>query len=81
MTRLRFWKMSGAGNDFVVLEGRALPGDGPGPRLTEELCDRRRGIGADGVLVVHARGVGEVEASYRNADGSSAGVVPRGWCS
>ena len=45
-----FVKMEGLGNDFVVLDGPLAP--------TEEevgrWCDRRRGIGADGVLVVDA---------------------------
>jgi diaminopimelate epimerase len=70
--------MSGAGNDFVVLDGAALPSEAPGPRAAEALCDRRRGVGADGVLVVRSGVAGEVEASYRNADGSAADFCGNG---
>jgi len=61
--------MSGAGNDFVLLDG--LPGGRSGPALARRLCDRRRGIGADGLLVVSRRG-GRPRLDYWNADGSAA---------
>ena len=54
MTRdLRFTKMHGAGNDFVVLDGLRdeLPSIEP---LARRLCDRHFGIGADQLLVVRA---------------------------
>lgn len=61
----RFWKLSGAGNDFVLLEGRLAS---PKARsLARRLCDRRAGVGADGLLVA-SRG----HADYFNADGSRA---------
>jgi diaminopimelate epimerase len=66
---LRFWKMSGAGNDFVLLAG--LPRGASGAALARKLCDRRRGIGADGLLVVSRRGR-RVRLDYWNADGSAA---------
>src|SRR5436189_6262513 len=48
---LRFTKMNGAGNDFVMVDNRA--GD---VRLTPEqimrICDRHRGVGADGILLL-----------------------------
>lgn len=72
MTGLRFTKMQGLGNDFVVLEG---PID-----LSEEdvavLCDRRFGIGADGVLVVSRDG--GIRMDYWNADGSPAEMCGNG---
>jgi diaminopimelate epimerase len=64
-----FFKMSGAGNDFVLLEG--LPRGISGGALARRLCDRRFGIGADGLLVLSRRG-GRTRADYWNADGSSA---------
>jgi diaminopimelate epimerase len=69
---VEFWKMAGAGNDFVVLKARSLPEGGLGPLAAAALCDRRQGIGADGVLVVEAGDHGEVRVDYRNADGSPA---------
>jgi diaminopimelate epimerase len=67
--KLRFWKTSGAGNDFVLLAG--LPRGRSGPALARRLCDRRRGVGADGLLVVSRVGA-RVRVRYWNSDGSAA---------
>ena len=67
-----FFKMEGCSNDFVVVYARDLP-EGAGPSWAAEICDRRRGIGADGVLVVGTEGLPDgVLASMTvwNADGS-----------
>ncbi len=48
---LRFYKMNGAGNDFIVIDNRDKSFD-PAPLTIEALCDRHRGIGADGLLAV-----------------------------
>lgn len=66
---LRFWKLSGAGNDFVLLRG--LPRGRSGAALARRLCDRRSGIGADGLLSVSRRGR-TIRLDYWNVDGSSA---------
>jgi diaminopimelate epimerase len=72
-TALRFSKMHGAGNDFVVLDLR----DGtpePTPALAARLADRHTGVGCDQILTIEApRAEGSV-ASYRiwNADGSQS---------
>jgi diaminopimelate epimerase len=71
----RFAKMSGAGNDFVVFLDRA-PGGPEGAEAIRRLCDRRTGLGADGVLFVTAAPPGEgpprFVAEYVNADGGPA---------
>jgi diaminopimelate epimerase len=67
--RIPFYKMSGAGNDFVLLNG--LPRGKTGAALARKLCDRRRGIGADGLLVLSRRGK-HTRLDYWNADGSAA---------
>ena len=67
--RLRFWKMTGAGNDFVLLAG--LPKGRTGHALARVLCDRRFGVGADGLLVL-SRNKKAVRLDYWNADGSAA---------
>jgi diaminopimelate epimerase len=63
--RRPFHKLSGAGNDFVLVTGSA------GPALARRLCDRLRGVGADGLLAVERRR-GGASLSYFNADGSRA---------
>ncbi|HMJ05611.1 MAG TPA: diaminopimelate epimerase [Chthoniobacterales bacterium] len=78
MPKLRFTKMNGAGNDFVLLDNRA--GD---LRLSTaqiaRLCDRHRGVGADGVLVVEPAANGaDFRMRYYNADGGEAEMCGNG---
>jgi diaminopimelate epimerase len=75
---LSFTKMNGAGNDFVMLDNRdaALA-------LTRDqialLCDRHRGVGADGVLIVEPAGNGaDFRMRYYNADGGEAEMCGNG---
>ena len=69
---LRFTKMHGAGNDFVVLDHREsfLPSDSGA--LFARLCDRRRGIGADGVLLLERDPELDFAMRYHNSDGGRA---------
>jgi diaminopimelate epimerase len=71
---VKFLKMEGLGNDFVVLEG---PRDVSAAQVGA-WCDRRRGIGADGVLVVTPLGDDRVRMEYWNADGSPAEMCGNG---
>ena len=69
---LAFTKMHGAGNDFVVIDHRApfLPADRAA--LFARLCDRHRGIGADGVLLLESDPGSDFAFVYHNADGGAA---------
>ncbi|MEO1022015.1 MAG: diaminopimelate epimerase [Bacteroidota bacterium] len=81
MSQLRFTKMQGAGNDFVVFDNRTH-------RYTLEeiivfssiLCDRKYGIGADGIMALQPPERPDVDFTmlYRNADGSDAGMCGNG---
>jgi len=70
MTRLRFTKMQGLGNDFVVLDGVRQRVALTAPQI-RRLADRRFGVGCDQVLVVEAASRPDVDFRYRiyNADG------------
>jgi len=75
---INFTKMNGAGNDFVVLDNRDLR-----YQLNKEqiafLCDRHRGIGADGLLAVEpAEGDAHFKFRYYNADGGEAEMCGNG---
>lgn len=72
----RFVKMSGAGNDFVMFLGRATGAPGEAEAI-RRVCDRRTGVGADGVLFVQKDGT-EAVAEYFNADGSPARFCANG---
>lgn len=71
---MKFVKMEGLGNDFVVV-------DGPVDVTSEDVarwCDRRRGIGADGVLEVVPIDGSMVRMRYWNSDGSAAEMCGNG---
>jgi diaminopimelate epimerase len=75
---LHFYKMNGAGNDFIVIDNRDLS-----ISLDEDtiaaLCDRHRGIGADGLLAVEPAEKGaDYKFRYYNADGGEAEMCGNG---
>ena len=73
--KIPFLKMHGAANDFVVVDHRAsfLPGEvGRLEALVRRLCDRRRGVGADGVLLLERELGQDFAMRYFNADGRPA---------
>jgi len=67
---LRFQKYEGLGNDFVIVE--AERDDAVTPAAAREICDRRLGVGADGVLLVLPPSTRDAQARMKviNADGS-----------
>jgi diaminopimelate epimerase len=74
---IEFCKMHGTLNDFVVLSdmiGRIQPS----PDTVAYLCDRRRGVGADGLIAVRPSNVADFFMDYRNADGSLAEMCGNG---
>ncbi len=74
MTGTVFHKMSGSGNDFVMLDGRQVDAAvfDREPGRVRAICDRRRGIGADGLVVLTPAGPGAVRMDFWNCDGSRA---------
>ena len=76
---MRFAKLHGAGNDFLLFDGRARPElDALLPPLVARLCDRRLGVGADGVLLLLPGGERVVRLRYWNSDGSPAEFCANG---
>jgi diaminopimelate epimerase len=73
----RFFKYHGLGNDFVVLDLRDGRAD-IGPEESRALCDRRRGIGADGVLALLPSERAVARMVVHNADGSIAEMCGNG---
>ena len=75
---LHFFKMNGAGNDFIIIDNRDLSIDLDGDTIAA-LCDRNRGIGADGLLAVEpARKGADYRFRYYNADGGEAEMCGNG---
>lgn len=75
---LQFWKMNGAGNDFVVLDNRDQALSLTGEQIAR-LCQRQRGVGADGLLAVEpAQNGADYRMRYYNADGGEAEMCGNG---
>jgi diaminopimelate epimerase len=75
---LRFTKMNGAGNDFVLLDNRQGDLTLTGEQIMR-ICDRHRGVGADGVLVLEGpRNGADFRMRYYNADGGEAEMCGNG---
>jgi diaminopimelate epimerase len=74
---MRFTKMHGVGNDFIVLG----PGETLGldlPDLARKACDRHFGVGADGMLVPAPSNVADLKMVYLNSDGSPSEMCGNG---
>src|SRR5215472_6578899 len=75
---LRFTKMNGAGNDFILFDNRTGDVDLDRYQIAQ-LCDRHRGIGADGVLLLEkATNRADFRMRYFNADGGEAEMCGNG---
>jgi diaminopimelate epimerase len=75
---LRFTKMNGAGNDFILVDNRAGDIQLNRSQITR-LCDRHRGIGADGILLLEkASKCADFRMRYFNADGGEAEMCGNG---
>ncbi len=74
---MEFMKCEGLGNDFVVVDALDAPCE-MDTALARRLCDRRRGIGADGVLLITAGRAAPFAMTVFNADGSRPEVCGNG---
>tara|TARA_R110002096_G_scaffold147671_19_gene307762 strand:- start:25992 stop:26798 length:807 start_codon:yes stop_codon:yes gene_type:complete len=75
---MEFWKMNGAGNDFVVIDNRDQSLNLSKEQIAN-LCHRQRGIGADGLLAVEpAQNGADYRMRYYNADGGEAEMCGNG---
>ena len=75
---LRFTKMNGAGNDFILFDNRTGDVDLERHQIAQ-LCDRHRGIGADGVLLLEKpTNRADFRMRYFNADGGEAEMCGNG---
>lgn len=69
-----FYKVTGSGNDFVMLDGRhTSAGEWPAERIAA-VCDRRMGVGADGFVILTPLADGTIRMGFWNSDGSEAAM-------
>ncbi len=72
-----FLKYQGAGNDFVIIDNMDLSVK-KYPELARKICDRRFGVGADGIIGAEPSDKADVRMAFFNADGSEAGMCGNG---
>lgn len=69
---LPFYKYQGTGNDFVMIDNRTNVFDKTNLKLVQHLCDRRFGVGADGLILIEDIEDLDFNMIYFNADGSQS---------
>ncbi len=78
MKSVPFFKVVGSGNDFILLDQRRKPFSGDPSRFARTWCDRKRGIGADGLLLALPSRKAAARMRIFNPDGSEAEMCGNG---
>ncbi len=69
--KLKFWKMNGCGNDFIIINNMIYKFDAQKlSNIAKKLCDRRMSIGADGFIAVEKSDMADIKMLFFNSDGS-----------
>lgn len=69
---MKFYKYQGTGNDFVMIDNRSGEWDDLSIESIQKLCDRRFGIGADGLIKINSSIDVDFDVDYYNSDGSKS---------
>lgn len=78
MSKMHFFKYQGTGNDFIILDNRNWSYTALTVERVKFLCDRRFGIGADGLMLLNTKSGYDFEMKYYNSDGRESSMCGNG---
>lgn len=75
---MHFYKYQGAGNDFILVDNRDRTINHENPAWIASICDRRFGVGADGMMFLQLKDAYDFEMIYYNSDGQPSSMCGNG---
>ncbi|MFD1629594.1 diaminopimelate epimerase [Pseudopedobacter beijingensis] len=76
--KMKFYKYQGAGNDFVIVDNRKEGINHHNPAFIAKICDRRFGVGGDGMMFLQDKPGYDFEMVYYNSDGQPSSMCGNG---
>ncbi|WP_395073740.1 diaminopimelate epimerase [Flavobacterium sp.] len=76
--QFKFYKYQGTGNDFIMIDNRPLQFPKNDTKVIEKLCDRRFGIGGDGLILLENDETTNFKMVYYNSDGNQSSMCGNG---